>query len=121
MTNSGGPGVAATDALIGGQSRLATLSGETLQKLDAILPPTWSRGNLVDSIGDAPTERYVQSLYILLEEPQADAILFVHAPTAMVSSVEVAAVAPFVKKYVGQKKPAQSGQITLNSLFRNLR
>ena len=49
----------ATDALILGHGRLASLSQETLRKLDAILPPTWSHGNPVDIIGDAPTERYV--------------------------------------------------------------
>jgi acetyltransferase len=95
MTNGGGPGVMATDALVLGQGRLATLSQETLQKLDASLPPTWSRANPVDIIGDAPTERYVQTLQILLEEPQSDAVLFIHAPTAIVPSAEIAAaVAP---------------------------
>ena len=99
MTNGGGPGVMATDALIGAQGRLAALSQETLRRLDAILPPTWSRGNPVDIIGDAPTERYVQTLQILLEDPQSDAVLFIHAPTAIVPSAEIAAaVAPVVKQ-----------------------
>jgi acetyltransferase len=99
MTNGGGPGVMATDALIGAQGRLASLSQETLRKLDTILPFTWSRGNPVDIIGDAPAERYVQTLQILLEDPQSDAVLFIHAPTAIVPSAEIAAaVAPVVKK-----------------------
>ena len=99
MTNGGGPGVMATDALIGAQGRLAALSPGTLSRLDAILPPTWSRGNPVDIIGDAPTGRYVQTLQILLEEPQADAVLFIHAPTAIVPSTEIAAaVAPVVQQ-----------------------
>jgi len=99
MTNGGGPGVMATDALIGAQGRLAALSPETLSRLDAILPPTWSRGNPVDIIGDAPTGRYVQTLQILLEDPQADAVLFIHAPTAIVPSTEIAAaVAPVIKQ-----------------------
>ena len=91
MTNGGGPGVMATDALILGQGRLASLSQETLRRLDAILPANWSHGNPVDIIGDAPTERYVQTLQILLEDPQADAVLFIHAPTAIVPSAEIAA------------------------------
>ena len=99
MTNGGGPGVMATDALIGAQGRLAALSPETLSRLDAILPPTWSRGNPVDIIGDAPTGRYVQTLQILLKDPQADAVLFIHAPTAIVPSTEIAAaVAPVVQQ-----------------------
>jgi acetyltransferase len=51
LTNGGGPGVMATDALILDQGRLAELSQETLRKLDAVLPATWSRGNPVDIIG----------------------------------------------------------------------
>jgi acetyltransferase len=99
MTNGGGPGVMATDALTGARGRLASLSQETLRKLDAILPLTWSRGNPVDIIGDAPVERYLQTLQILLDEPQSDAVLFIHAPTAIVPSVEIAAaIAPVIQK-----------------------
>ena len=99
MTNGGGPGVMATDALIGAQGRLASLSAETLGQLDTILPFNWSRDNPVDIIGDAPAERYVQTLQILLDNPQSDAVLFIHAPTAIVPSAEIAtAVAPVVKK-----------------------
>ena len=102
MTNGGGPGVMATDALILGQGRLASLSVETLRRLDASLPPTWSHGNPVDIIGDAPTERYVQTLQILLEDPQADAVLFIHAPTAIVPSAEIAAAISPVAKQAGR-------------------
>lgn len=99
LTNGGGPGVMATDALVLGQGRLASLSQQTLRRLDAILPPIWSHGNPVDIIGDAPTERYVQTLQILLEDPQADAVLFIHAPTAIVPSAEIAAaVSPVAKQ-----------------------
>jgi acetyltransferase len=102
LTNGGGPGVMATDALVLGQGRLASLSQETSRRLDAILPPTWSHGNPVDIIGDAPTERYVQTLQILLEDPQADAILFIHAPTAIVPSAEIAAAVAPVAKQAGR-------------------
>ena len=99
LTNGGGPGVMATDALIFGQGGLAEPSQETLRKLDAVLPATWSYGNPVDIIGDAPTERYVQTLQILLDDPQSDAVLFIHAPTAIVASSEIAtAVAPTIEK-----------------------
>jgi acetyltransferase len=99
MTNGGGPGVMATDALIGAQGRLASLSPETLRKLDTILPFNWSRDNPVDVIGDAPVERYLQTLQVLLDDAQSDALLFIHAPTAIVPSAEIAtAVAPVVKK-----------------------
>ena len=91
MTNGGGPGVMATDALVAGGGVMASLSADTLRKLDEVLPPTWSRANPADIIGDAPAQRYADSLRILLDDPQADAILLIHAPTAIVSSSEIAA------------------------------
>ena len=86
LTNRGGPGVMATDAPIGGGGRLAELSGETMTRLDEVLPPFWSPGNPVDIIGDAGAERYASSLSILLAAPEVDAVLVMHAPTAVASS-----------------------------------
>jgi acetyltransferase len=98
ITNGGGPGVMATDALIASQGKLTRLSAQTLERLDAILPATWSHGNPVDIIGDAPAERYTQSIEVLLQDGQSDALLFIHAPTAVVSSTEIAeAVAPLLR------------------------
>jgi acetyltransferase len=98
LTNGGGPGVMATDTLIGAGGRLARLSDATLQKLDEALPPTWSHGNPVDIMGDAPAERYVHTMEILASDRAADAMLFIHAPTAIVPSVDIAAaVAPIAK------------------------
>ena len=54
LTNGGGPGVLATDALVAGGGELAELAPDTLRALDALLPETWSHGNPVDVIGDAP-------------------------------------------------------------------
>ena len=90
MTNGGGAGVMATDALITGGGMLATLSAETTQRLDERLPATWSRSNPLDIIGDAPTERYVETLKILLAAPEIDSVLFMHAPTAIVESFKIA-------------------------------
>ena len=98
LTNGGGPGVMATDALVAAGGVMAQLSADTLRRLDAVLPPTWSRANPVDIIGDAPAARYADALSILLDDPQADAILFIHAPTAIVPSTEIAAaVAPIAQ------------------------
>jgi len=99
MTNGGGPGVMATDALVGSGGKLATLSPATLQRLDAELPPTWSHGNPVDIIGDAEVARYERTLATLTESPDADAVLFMHVPTAVVPAVEVArACAPLAAR-----------------------
>ena len=98
VTNGGGPGVMATDALIDCQGKLASLSEETLAALDQFLPATWSRGNPIDIIGDAPAERYVETLTTLMQSQDAGAILFIHAPTAIVPSADIAdKVAPVVK------------------------
>ena len=90
MTNGGGAGVLAADAVALGEGKLASLSEETLRKLDEVLPSMWSHGNPVDIIGDAPVERYVDTLKILQQDSQTDAILFIQAPTAIVPSKEIA-------------------------------
>nr|HMN28807.1 acetate--CoA ligase family protein [Caldilineaceae bacterium] len=64
----------------------------TLQQLNRLLPPNWSHGNPVDIIGDAPPERYLQTLRVLLDDPGADAVLFLHSPSAIVPSEEIARV-----------------------------
>lgn len=90
VTNGGGAGVLAADALSLQGGRLAPLSEATCAALDAHLPATWSRGNPVDLIGDAPIARYTAALQILLAAPEVDAVLFMHAPTAVVPSLQIA-------------------------------
>ena len=90
LTNGGGPGVLATDALIAAGGRLAELSLVTLKRLNERLPPMWSRSNPVDIIGDADGARYAETLKILAEDPNIDVILVLHVPTAIISSEEVA-------------------------------
>jgi acetyltransferase len=90
LTNGGGPGVMATDAFVCGHGKMAKLADETIGRLDALLPSTWSRGNPVDIIGDASAERYGAALDVLLTDPQADAVLVLHAPTAVVASADIA-------------------------------
>jgi acetyltransferase len=90
LTNGGGPGVMATDALIAAGGALAELAPSTVAALDAVLPPTWSHGNPVDLIGDADTGRYRASIEIVARDPGVDAILVLYAPTAIAPSLEVA-------------------------------
>lgn len=91
VSNGGGPAVLATDALIEGGGELASLAPETLQALEALLPGGWSHANPVDIIGDAGPERYVGALGPLLRDPNVDALLLIHAPTALASTGAVAA------------------------------
>lgn len=91
LTNGGGPGVLATDALIARGGRLATIGAATLAKLDAVLPATWSHGNPIDIIGDAPAERYVDALKLLLADTsEVDAILVLNCPTALARPADAA-------------------------------
>jgi acetyltransferase len=90
ISNGGGPAVMATDALTEGGGKLATLSAQTLAELNVLLPPVWSHANPVDIGGDAPPERYVGALGAVLKDPKVDALLLIHAPTALASTTEVA-------------------------------
>jgi acetyltransferase len=99
VSNGGGAGVLAADAAALGGARLAELSEATRAKLDAVLPPTWSHANPVDIVGDAPVERYVETLKVLGDAPEADAVLFIHAPSAIVPAGTIAeACVPVVQQ-----------------------
>ena len=86
LTNGGGVGVLALDRLADFGGTAAELSAPTLAKLDAVLPPTWSRSNPVDIIGDADAERYAAALEVLLSSPDSDALLVLNVPTALASA-----------------------------------
>jgi acetyltransferase len=90
LTNGGGAGVLAADGLADLGGVLARLAPETISRLDARLPRTWSRANPVDIIGDADADRYAEALEALLADRGSDAVLVIHCPTALVSPDEVA-------------------------------
>ncbi len=83
ITNAGGPGVMATDALIAEGGQLVKLSQSTLQKLDKLLPPYWSHNNPVDVLGDASPARIGKAVEIVLEDKQINAVLVIITPQAM--------------------------------------
>ncbi len=90
LTNGGGPGVLATDALISGGGQLAELGDDTLRELDGVLPATWSHGNPVDIIGDGGARRYVDALKVLLKDRNYDAVLVMLVPAAVIDNADVA-------------------------------
>jgi acetyltransferase len=90
VTNAGGPGVLATDALIMGGGELAELSQETMDAFNAVLPPAWSHGNPVDIIGDASPERYAKALDIAAKDPNSDGMLVILTPQAMTDPTQIA-------------------------------
>ena len=90
LSNGGGAGVMAADASEHIGVTLSELSAATRKQLDAVLPANWSHGNPIDIIGDAPVARYEQALKVLQNDPATGAILFIHAPTAIVPSADIA-------------------------------
>ena len=90
VTNAGGPGVLATDELITKGGELAELSTETLDSLNGILPPQWSRGNPIDILGDAGPDRYARTLEIAAKDPNSDGLLVVLTPQAMTDPTQTA-------------------------------
>jgi acetyltransferase len=90
VSNGGGAGVLATDRLIEQGGHLATLSDDTIAKLNAVLPPTWSHANPVDIIGDADAERYGNAVSVLMQDANVDGLLVMYCPTAIASSAEAA-------------------------------
>ncbi|MCL5099370.1 MAG: bifunctional acetate--CoA ligase family protein/GNAT family N-acetyltransferase [Candidatus Omnitrophica bacterium] len=90
ITNAGGPGVLATDALIANGGELAELSKESFDALNKILPAHWSRNNPVDVLGDASPELYAKAVEIMAKDPNNDGILAILTPQAMTDATRTA-------------------------------
>ena len=98
VTNGGGAGVLQVDELLDRSAELAQFSDATLSRLDTALPPTWSRANPVDIIGDAPPDRYVAAIDAVADDDGADVVLVLNCPTALASPSDAAtAVAGLAK------------------------
>jgi acetyltransferase len=90
LTNAGGPGVLATDALISEEGKLAELSPETIAALNEFLPPHWSHSNPIDILGDADPERYAKALQIAAKDPNSDGLLAILTPQSMTDPTQTA-------------------------------
>ncbi len=103
ITNAGGPGVMAVDALGRWQMEPGVLEAETMAQLDEALPPHWSRGNPVDIQGDATPERYLQAVRLAMKAPEISGLVIILSPQALTDPTGVArALAPVVQ---GQARP----------------
>lgn len=90
VSNGGGPGILAVDALQRAGGALAVLAAETVGALDAKLPRGWSRANPIDVVGDARADRFVAALDAAARDPGVDAVLVMHCPTALSSGAGIA-------------------------------
>lgn len=103
LTNAGGPGVMAADALSDYGIEPASLSSKTMGELDGALPGHWSRGNPVDILGDATPERYAAAASILIRAQEVQALLIMLAPQTMTDAGDVARI--LVNQLSGTAKP----------------
>ncbi|MBW4666607.1 MAG: bifunctional acetate--CoA ligase family protein/GNAT family N-acetyltransferase [Cyanomargarita calcarea GSE-NOS-MK-12-04C] len=103
ITNAGGPGVLATDALITDGGELAELSQETSDALHQILPANGNHSNPIDLLGDADPNRYAQALDIAAKDPNSDGLLVILTPQAMTDPTQTARL---LKPYAKIGKPA---------------
>ena len=124
LTNAGGPGVLATDALIANGGELAALSAESHRSFDELLPAHWSHGNPIDILGDADPERYARALEIAIQDPGSDGVLAILAPQRMTDPAKVAEHfqpyarrhdKPLLASWMGGEEVEQ-GRSVLNSL-----
>ena len=90
ITNAGGPGVMAADALAAHGLEPAVFSPDTITQLDGFLSENWSRGNPVDIVGDSPPEHYLQAVRICLDAPEIDGLLLLCSPAGTLNLPDLA-------------------------------
>lgn len=90
ITNAGGPGVMASDALIGFGGQLAKLSPKTIDNLNGVLPTFWSHGNPIDVLGDASPDRYRAAMDAALNDENVDGILIIFTQQAVSDAIGIA-------------------------------
>jgi acetyltransferase len=120
VTNAGGPGVLATDALAAQGGEPAPLTNDTLKALDRILPPHWSHGNPVDTLGDASPALYAKAVEIVAQDANSDGLLVILAPQGLSNPADVAealkphahlAGKPILASFMGGAQVAAAEQI----------
>lgn len=90
ITNAGGPGVMASDAVILLGGKLAKLSDKTIEKLNSILPPHWSKSNPIDILGDAKANRYEAAAEACFNDENVDGLLIIYTPQGSSDPAEIA-------------------------------
>lgn len=90
ITNAGGLGVMAADALASHGMEPALLSRETLGKLDRILPGNWSKGNPIDILGDTDSTLYMETVKICAQAPETDGLLLICSPAGTMDTLGLA-------------------------------
>jgi len=103
ITNAGGAGVMAADAMGRWQMEPTSPGPETLGKLDEFLPPHWSRGNPIDILGAATPATYLQAVHLALKAPEFHGLIIILTPQALTDPTAVARI--IVPEIKGRAKP----------------
>jgi acetyltransferase len=122
VTNAGGPGIMATDALEAAGLQLAGLQRETVDRLRQYLPPAANFYNPIDVLGDALADRYGQALAAALDDQNVDGVVVILTPQAMTQIPETAQLIGEIA--VKQSKPVLScfmGQERVSQAYGTLR
>ena len=117
VTNAGGPGVIAVDALIKNGGELAPLSKQTFLKLNLVLPSAWSHNNPIDILGDATEKRYVDAIDILLKDKNVDGVLAILTPQYMTDATKIALK---LRKFSKSKIPVFASFIGADSVKKGI-
>ncbi|HZY45714.1 MAG TPA: acetate--CoA ligase family protein, partial [Anaerolineae bacterium] len=122
LTNAGGPGILAVDAIEAAGLKMATLTEETINALKSFLLPYASLHNPIDMLASAGPHEYAESLHVLMHDPQVDAIVIVSVPPPIESPTPVAEAIAFVGR--NTDKPivvAVMGEATVGDALKTLR
>jgi len=120
VTNAGGPGILATDALEAAKLEITHLSAETVSALTEALPGEASVANPVDVLGDAPADRYELALRRVLADPNVDGVIVIVTPQAVTEIKETAEIIgrisqevdkPIMGCFMGGKRAGEGARI----------
>ncbi len=103
ITNSGGPGIMATDAVCEYGMQMAKISDATKEKLRSFLPSAASVKNPIDMIASAPIEHYKQTLETVIADENVDMIMVIYLPFLGLKDIDVAKAVMEIKKQYPQK------------------
>ncbi|MCD7879194.1 MAG: acetate--CoA ligase family protein [Candidatus Gastranaerophilales bacterium] len=116
ITNSGGPGIMATDAICESGMQMAKITDETKNTLRSFLPSAASVKNPVDMIASAPIEHYTQTLEIVIADENVDMIMVIYLPFLGLKDIDVAKALMEIKAK-NPSKPIVGVFMTTNDFF----
>lgn len=119
ITNSGGPGIMATDAVCEYGMQMAKITDETKEKLRSFLPSAASVKNPIDMIASAPIEHYKQTLETVIADENVDMIIVIYLPFLGLKDIDVAEALMEIKAKNPQK-PIIGVFMTKNEFFTKL-